>query len=287
MRPWTEEEVEVLRRPLPVAEVARLLGRSVAAVNKKRQALGLRKTRPWTRADDRALEELWEGNLGIDKIAETLGRTPRTIYQRARMRGLGVGVRPGMVALSVMAARCGYSSPFLIRIMHWAGRNVTTTRSLPDRFRSTRRNPQWRFRQLDEIETLEAVERWTREMETLEAAARRHGTKGETLREWLEQAGIKRPPIPRRHYWWVCSADVDRVVEARRQQATAEEAGAALGVNSRTLAVWARALGMRPCGRVWRFTPADLERLRERSRQAPTLRGAKLVQTPSAGTRGR
>lgn len=89
--PWTEAELDVVRRYYrtePVAAVAaRLPGRTVDAVRHAAKRVGVKSARTWTPEDDAALRAGW----GVERTADLsrrLGRGPTALKQRAVRLGL-------------------------------------------------------------------------------------------------------------------------------------------------------------------------------------------------------
>lgn len=214
-RPWTSQELDALRsRYLTVAAdtLSAELRRSRSAIFHKATRLGLVKNRRWTAADDNALRYLW-GELPLRQIADKLGRSPLTIYWRAQKIGLSLGVADGSEYLSHAAARAGYTSVQLRRILKWAG--VRVRRAMSRNTRNGRRVPHI----VVPFDVDEAIAAWHR-TETVEEAARRHGICGDTLRRWLIEAadaGAKVPKKPTRFraHWRVETVTLDEVVRAR------------------------------------------------------------------------
>jgi hypothetical protein len=108
VRPWNMREVALLRRhygpaspaPLPLREVARLLGRPAGGVSATAGRLGLAPYaqpwgRPWTPRCDRALRRMNVAGLSDADIARKLGRGAWSV--RRRRRALGVPRVPAAV----------------------------------------------------------------------------------------------------------------------------------------------------------------------------------------------
>lgn len=58
---WTPEEIEILKQPLSIKEAAAQLSRTVAAVQNKRRALGIRTTEPQAAAPESTVEQDLQG----------------------------------------------------------------------------------------------------------------------------------------------------------------------------------------------------------------------------------
>lgn len=102
---WTAKDVEVLRSrwrmygPRGDASTARKLGRTVAAVRRERERLGLKDRKGWKVHEERYLRrrwELWEGDvMDFDaRTAEILNRTIGSVKARRQALGLIVSRRP-------------------------------------------------------------------------------------------------------------------------------------------------------------------------------------------------
>lgn len=112
---WRPADDARLRREYPRGDTAALaaaLGRSVQAVLNRACTLGLRKApdcirrgkpakQPWTAAEDRLLRRDY-ANTVTAAIASQLGRTPSSVYQRARVLGLA---KSDAFLASVMSGR--------------------------------------------------------------------------------------------------------------------------------------------------------------------------------------
>jgi hypothetical protein len=92
---WRPDEDAWLRRPyhagVPLAAIAREIGRSEDAVAAGRAALGLRPrhpSRPWSGLEDTLLREAAGIGVRAGALARRLGRSPDALRLRARQLGL-------------------------------------------------------------------------------------------------------------------------------------------------------------------------------------------------------
>ncbi len=91
--PWWPEEEKFLKTyyfSLGANEVARILQRTVWAVNQRAHRIGLSRTqkkRPWSRKDDRQLIRLIDIKP-MSEIAELLGRTNSSVTRRVSLLGI-------------------------------------------------------------------------------------------------------------------------------------------------------------------------------------------------------
>ena len=95
---WSDKEVSILKEQMlsrTRSELSRITGRTVTAITKKMQKLGLcKRTRKvvasphsWTSEEEQALVSLY-ACTALDEIASTLKVTPAAIYARAHRLGL-------------------------------------------------------------------------------------------------------------------------------------------------------------------------------------------------------
>lgn len=94
-RVWESEEIELLRQRqkagLPLAETARLLGRSYACVKSYASDHGiLQGEKPWTRAEDACMVLLVRKGSSVAEISALMGRTDKAIKQRLNRLGLRI-----------------------------------------------------------------------------------------------------------------------------------------------------------------------------------------------------
>jgi hypothetical protein len=93
-RPWSHAADDLLRATdtarLPLAEVARRLGRPAAAVRWLRHLLGLQRrgARAWTPAEDQELGRVWRRGGELAQLGRRLGRSPAALRLRAVKLGL-------------------------------------------------------------------------------------------------------------------------------------------------------------------------------------------------------
>ncbi|MBK8067541.1 MAG: hypothetical protein IPK27_07885 [Rhodanobacteraceae bacterium] len=92
-RVWESEEIELLRQRqrvgLPLAETARLLGRSYACVKSYASDHGiLQGEKPWAPAEDACMVLLVRKGSSLPEISALMGRTDKAIKQRLNRLGL-------------------------------------------------------------------------------------------------------------------------------------------------------------------------------------------------------
>jgi hypothetical protein len=93
-RPWSETEERFLRAAadagVPGGEIARRLGRTPAAVRRRRELLGATRPRPrrYTPAEDALIAAAVAGGASLAPLAERLGRSEGAVRLRARSLGL-------------------------------------------------------------------------------------------------------------------------------------------------------------------------------------------------------
>ena len=103
-RPWSDEEVALLRTGLTSRIIADSIGRTVGAVNAKRYLLahgprdrsgehidGDRSRQVWTDDDDRLV---MDNDLDIEELSMILGRSRGAIYQRRHRLRFGDSSTP-------------------------------------------------------------------------------------------------------------------------------------------------------------------------------------------------
>lgn len=214
-RPWSTHEDAAIRAGYSTRRIAALaveLDRTESAVFHRAARIGVVKSRRWTAADENALRFAW-GEVSLKRLALQLNRSAITVYWRAQKLGLALGCPEGYEYLSHAAARTGYATGQLRRILDWAG--VKLRRSMSRNLAHSWRAPHFAV----PFDVDDAIARWHR-TETVENAARRYGLGGDTLRGWLVEAiagGADVPPKPagRRVHWRVPSEALDQVVAAR------------------------------------------------------------------------
>lgn len=98
---WTPEEIAFLRenyQTMEYAEIAKILGKTAAAVRNKCYKLGLRKQAlPWTEEEDALLRQMYSEvveRLFLDEMARRLGRSRSAVASRAHELGLTTYFRP-------------------------------------------------------------------------------------------------------------------------------------------------------------------------------------------------
>jgi len=89
-RKWTADENALLRElypESPIGEIAKRLGRTVAAITGKAHCLGLKKKsrldKLWTAEQLQLLSQLYPTHEDIQDIAERIGRSPAVVRAKA------------------------------------------------------------------------------------------------------------------------------------------------------------------------------------------------------------
>jgi hypothetical protein len=210
-RPWTALEDAAIRTRYAscgAAAIAAALDRTQGAVFHRSARIGVIKNRRWTSAEDKYLRFSW-GEQNLSQIAAHIRRSRLTTYWRAQKLGLSLGCPDGYEYLSHAAARCGYTSGQLRRILRWA---CVKLRRAMSRGIGRHRVPHY----VVPFDVDEALARW-HATETVQHAARRYGVCGDTVRRWLIQAGMSKPAGFRVH-WRVETETIDNVVASRVRQ---------------------------------------------------------------------
>ncbi len=291
---WTPAEDEALRAAYSSggirAACAALPKRGEHAIYHRANRLGLSRRRRWTADELERLRAQW-GLESLDAIARALGRTRLTVYWQAQRLGLPLGCDEDHEYLSAAAARCGYDTIQLRRILKWAGVPVLSAYS---------RKRRGRTHLVDPYEVDDAVARWLR-TETVEAAARRVGTTGCVLLKWLRKAGVEPQRAPgwkpgtreNKRHMRVESAEVDRVIreraEARERSESVGAIARRLGLTTRTLTKWLEESGLERPAHHWRVEPeVAMAIVRERAKRVtcrargPHLAASRPTQTREA-----
>lgn len=200
-----------------------------------------RQGRRWTPEDSERLSDLW-GMVDSTEVCLALGRSWDAILKQSEVLGLPSGLPSGMVTMLEAEKILGHNRASLANIAH---RNGVEIRPHPcPRTRGSRHGGvRWRCVNLDALRA--AVEREDRETETVHAAALQRGIPDDTLRRWLREAGLIPPCDGDKAYRRVASADVDRVVAARRSLEMTTTAAKRVNVNVSTLRLWIRKSGLR------------------------------------------
>lgn len=235
-RPWTAAEKRRLEDAYTKGGIhaarAALPDRGDSGIYHMAKRLGLKRRRRWTADDDERLRAQW-GLEDIYVIARNLGRTRLTVYWRAYELDLPLGCPEGWEYVSDAAARAGYATATLWRILKFARVRVLHSYS---------RN-QGRQRGNHIVEPLDvddAVKAWL-ETETLTEAARRLGVNPESLHRWCDEAGVilHRDGRIKRSRMRAESSEFERAVgEHRRreeQSVSLAQAARELGLDRTTL----------------------------------------------------
>jgi hypothetical protein len=188
--PWTPAEDDTLRLSyasggIKAAQQALPL-RSVNGIyHRANEILGPVRRRHWSAQDVTRLRFLWDASHSLPWIAKQLGRTVKTTYQRAQSLGLPLGCPQGYEYLTNAAIRCGYTAGQLRHRLRWAGVPIHPALSRTARGRK-------RSHVVDPQDVDDALERW-HSTEPVEAAARRLGVCGETLKRRALKCGVIAP----------------------------------------------------------------------------------------------
>ncbi len=111
---WLPEDVNALRARFGddeiLADIAVLIGRTLAAVRTKIVDLGLRRnsSRPWSGLDDEYMARHY-GTEAASAVAAALGRSCGAVYARAGLLGLTEGNAPSYTDWEVAQIRAGYA----------------------------------------------------------------------------------------------------------------------------------------------------------------------------------
>lgn len=253
---WTPADDAILREHYATrgpAWCASEIGRTLPAVYRRAQALGVKNRPAWSDREDGMLAMMW-GVQPIPKIAEAIGRTSLAVYGRAYELELGRGCPRGHEHLSNAAVRAGYDKDTMRRILRWA--NVHIAKAVaPPRPGSVRelRRPRWT---VDPADVDEAVARWCA-TEPVHCAADRLDVHVSFLRRLLLEAATngdtRVPPKPRgRRHWRVPSRVCDELLAEYRRRETIGAAARRFGVDRITMHRWLEVAGItcRPFGRL-------------------------------------
>jgi hypothetical protein len=194
---WTPEDDARLRVAYVKGGIALarevLPARSAPSLFHRARKLGLSRRPRWTAEDDRRLTFEWAEGLSLATVAKRLGRTQAATYWRAQQIGLPLGVPDGFEYFSAAAERTGYATKQLRAILATHGVRLHATLS--------RTSPEKRPRRMHFVDPLlvdDAVAAWV-QAEPVEAAARRLGICGESLRRRLARVGVENAPGSRQH----------------------------------------------------------------------------------------
>jgi len=93
-RKWTAKEVALLKElypECPIGEIAKRLGRTVAAITGKAHYLELKRksylAKPWTAEELQLLSQLYPIHKDVQDIAERIGRSPSAVRAKANYLG--------------------------------------------------------------------------------------------------------------------------------------------------------------------------------------------------------
>jgi len=211
-RPWTEGEDAVLRARYATDGAAGLVGvlsRSLRAISKRAERLGVRKYFKWNQELDDRLRLLWECHE-IARIANMMSTTERKVYERGKFLGLPMGVPRGCEFIWDAAKRTGFHSTQIRAILKWSGIRPIVPKSRP-------RSKLWRSTCVDSFKLDEAIARWL-SLESVRSAAGRRGVSVNSLWRRLKKAaasGADIPPQPGPGCTWrIPTETIDQVLSA-------------------------------------------------------------------------
>lgn len=242
-RPWTAAEKRRLEQAYTKGGIhaarAALPDRGESGIYHMARKLKLTRRRRWTADDDERLRAQW-GLEDIYTISRNLGRTRLTVYWRAYELDLPLGCPEGWEYVSDAAARAGFATATLWRILRFSHVRV---------LHAYARNQGTRHKHIVEpIDVDDAVRAWM-ETETLTEAARRLSVNPESLYRWCEEAGVllHRDGRIKRSRMRAASSEFDRAVAEQRQRqeqsVSLAQAARELGLDRTTLAKRLRAAG--------------------------------------------
>lgn len=240
------------------------LGITWRACTKRASRLGIRRLVPWTAKDDQHLRMIW-GVIPIKAIAREMKRTAIAIYARATTLGLQRGCPQGYEYLSVAAARTGYQTSQLRRILRWGGVQILRAMTRPDRCFGGLRT----HHMVEPSDVDDAVTAWLL-TEPVEAASRRHGYTSAVLVRLLEEAKSRGdgrvPSRPRKGgvHWRVPTILIDelfaRRAAARDSTESLDDASLRHRIDRRTISGWLAREGI-TTGYQVRLDPSMVDRV--------------------------
>jgi hypothetical protein len=224
---WTEEENEYMRKhygKTPREEIARVLNRTIPALNNQAKKLGLREKTPvWTPEEEQFLRENWH-SVSIGVIAEKLGRTETSIKTKQKRMKLGPQIHPGMFVLRDICNLLGMDHR---RIKRYIKAGYLRAKKAPLRGRSVmlihpanlrkflRNHPDaWDARVVDITEVMRQIREKERTIEAVEAQKENGGCKDIEDRRIPEHLR----PVFARFVADVALKASDRIVKARQEQ---------------------------------------------------------------------
>jgi hypothetical protein len=212
-RKWTADELEILRTRYnedgPEA-VAKAVGRTAKAVKYKAykekiieiKRRYVRSYKLWTEEEENRLRWDW-GTIPLSKIARSMNRTERSVYDRAKQLGLKMGCPPGWVRISHAAEKIGIDKKSLIRLLKEENVPIKKSWSFPIK------NKKYSFLVVEFDLAVEAWERRSSKYQ-LSVMAKICGVSRTQLKMLMIASGAKPPAknVP----WWVSPDDAFRVV---------------------------------------------------------------------------
>lgn len=259
-RVWTAAEIAVVVRDygtVPTVEIAKALGRSRMAVLMQASIRKLARQRHWTPAEDARLAHLWMmEELRVEGFYEKLGkelrRTPQAIHHRGRDLELPFGVPQGFESVAAAARRVGMSGHGFRSLVR---SSASTGAKIPIYFlpkdpqgRKGRRKERKGYVSPDTVD--QAVAWWTRETDTIHAAAHRFGLSVQMLSERVRLLGEKRARLRPGSPWRLPAELLER---AAKLQSGADVA-LALGISDHRMARLCRRFGARRAKRQFFLT---------------------------------
>ena len=189
----------------------------------------------WTDAEEKRLRLDW-GELSLETISRSLGRSQLTVYWRARQIGLPCGVSQGLEYLTAAARRTGFTTGELRALLTKAHIKLRPAMARP------RPNASRVYHVVCPDDVDRAVALWG-DTELVYPAGVARGLGGDTLRRWLIAAGHK-PPQGKKARWRVKTSVIDQVVAAARAVASVRAHAERVGLSRGTLANRLRAVGV-------------------------------------------
>lgn len=197
-----------------VAVLARFPTRTKSAVHNMIRELGVTR-KNWSEDEDRLLKSLW-GQVSPHVLRSRFRgiRKWTSVLWRAQELKLTAGAPQGMVSIYSLSEspKWGYDYWTTVRMFQWAGTKVT---------HFSYRGKKHTMPCVDEVDALEAAERWGRSERPAEAA-RRLKVRDCTLRKWLNDGG-HRAHIPAKQQFRADPEFYDRVYAKHRGSVPGEK----------------------------------------------------------------
>jgi hypothetical protein len=163
--------------------------------------------RNWTASEVMKLGDLWERGSEMRVIRRVMGRSRRSIFEKAKRLGLTLGCPEGFEYLTDAFKRVGVCNSNQMRsILNWAGVKIRTTLS------SEKATTHF----VDPFEVDDAMKRWCN-AETLRHASRRHRIRPRTLRVLIVEHNAADPGPNKKPHWRLDPDVVDKLVSEYRK----------------------------------------------------------------------